>query len=79
VRLAPIPDRLADLAPRIYPAGAIWIAWPRRAAGYVSDITDNIVRRHALDLGLVDIKVAALDEDWSALEVVWRQKHRGAT
>lgn len=77
-----IPERLADLAPRIYPAGAIWIAWPRRAAGHVSDVSDvsdNIVRQHALDLGLVDTKVAALDEDWSALKMVWRKEHRGAT
>jgi hypothetical protein len=52
------------------------VAWPRRAAGHVSDITDNIVRDEALPLGLVDVKVAALDEDWSALKVVWRRENR---
>ncbi len=72
-----IPDRLAELAPRIYPAGALWIAWPRRAGGHVSDITDNVVRGHALEIGLVDVKVAALDHDWSALKVVWRKENRG--
>lgn len=69
---AEIPDRLPQLAQRIFPGGALWAAWPRRAAGHDSDITDNVVREHALSLGLVDVKVAALDEDWSALRLVWR-------
>jgi hypothetical protein len=73
---AELPDRLPTLARRIFPAGAIWAAWPRRAAGHTSDITDNVVREHALDLGLVDVKVAAIDEDWSALRLVWRTKNR---
>ncbi len=73
-----LPDRLPRLAPRIYPAGALWIAWPRRAGGHRSDITDNVVREHALPLGLVDVKVAAIDDDWSALRVVWRVENRSA-
>ncbi len=73
---AEIPDRLPSLAARIFPAGALWAAWPRRAAGHNSDITDNVVRERALDLGLVDVKVAALDEDWSALRLVWRTGNR---
>lgn len=73
---AELPDRLPALARRIFPAGAIWAAWPRRAAGHSSDITDNIVREHVLALGLVDVKVAAIDEDWSALRLVWRAKNR---
>jgi len=71
-----IPARLSTLADRIFPAGALWAAWPRRAAGHTSDITDNIVREHALPLGLVDVKVAALDDDWSALRLVWRTDNR---
>jgi hypothetical protein len=73
---AEIPDRLPALARRIFPAGALWAAWPRRAAGHHSDITDNVVREHALDLGLVDVKVAAIDEDWSGLRLVWRARNR---
>lgn len=73
---AELPDRLPALASRIFPAGAIWAAWPRRAAGHTSDITDNTVREHALALGLVDVKVAAIDNDWSALRLVWRTKNR---
>jgi hypothetical protein len=73
---ADIPDRLPGLARRIFPAGALWAAWPRRAGGHVSDITDNVVREHAIDLGLVDVKVAAIDEDWSGLRLVWRAGNR---
>ena len=69
------PRRLRKSAIRGY-SGAIWAAWPRRAAGHSSDITDHVVREHALDLGLVDVKVAALDADWSALRLVWRVSNR---
>ena len=69
--------RLPALAERIYPDGAVWAAWPRRAGGHTSDITDNVVREHALALGLVDVKVAAIDDDWSGLRLVWRVAHRG--
>jgi hypothetical protein len=67
---------LPGLAQRIYPDGAIWAAWPRRAGGHHSDITDNVVREIALPLGLVDVKVAAIDEDWSGLRLVWRVENR---
>lgn len=71
-----LEHRLPELSRRIYPAGTLWIAWPRRAAGHDSDITDNVVRHHALMLGLVDVKVAAIDHDWSGLRVVWRASNR---
>ncbi|CAN5380208.1 DUF3052 family protein [soil metagenome] len=64
------------LEPRIRPAGALWIAWPRKAAGHVSDITDNLLRDVALPRGLVDVKVAAIDADWSGLKFVWRVVNR---
>jgi hypothetical protein len=73
---ADIPARLPALARRIFPAGAVWAAWPRRAAGHDSDITDSVVREHALGLGLVDVKVAAIDDDWSGLRLVWRGGNR---
>ena len=73
---AELAGRLPGLARRVYPAGALWAAWPRRAAGHDSDITNNVVRRHALGLGLVDVKVAAIDEDWSGLRLVWRTERR---
>jgi hypothetical protein len=67
---------IAGLAKNIFPDGAIWAAWPRRAGGHVSDITDNTIREHALPLGLVDHKVTAIDEDWSGLRLVWRRELR---
>ena len=67
---------LDALARRIYPAGALWVAWPRRAGGHSSDITDNVIREHALPIGLVDVKVAAIDHDWSGLRLVWRVENR---
>jgi hypothetical protein len=67
---------LEGLARRIYPAGALWVAWPRRAGGHRSDITDTVIREHALPIGLVDVKVAAIDEDWSGLRLVWRVENR---
>ncbi len=73
---AELPWRLPALAQRIYPAGALWIAWPRRAGGHRSDITENVVREQALPLGVVDVKVAAIDDDWSGLRFVWRVKNR---
>lgn len=61
---------------RVFPAGALWIAWPRKAAGHVSDLGDAVVRDAALARRLVDVKVAALDHDWSALKLVWRREYR---
>jgi hypothetical protein len=61
---------------RIFPAGSLWIAWPRKAAGHVSDLGDTVIRDAALDRGLVDVKVAAIDDDWSGLKVVWRVELR---
>jgi hypothetical protein len=54
----------------------LWVAWPRRAAGHTSDVTENGVREVLLPAGLVDVKVAALGEDWSGLKFVWRVEHR---
>ncbi len=64
------------LPQRIFPAAALWFAWPRKAAGHVSDVDENLIRNTALDRGLVDVKVAAIDTDWSGLKVVWRVENR---
>jgi hypothetical protein len=69
-------DRVAHLGERIFPDGSLWIAWPRKAAGHVSDMTENAVRDAALPIGLVDVKVAAIDDDWSGLKLVWRKERR---
>ncbi|GAA0997574.1 DUF3052 family protein [Subtercola frigoramans] len=71
-----LPDRLPALSTSIFPAGALWIAWPRKAAGHTSDLGDSVIREAALTFGIVDVKVAALDSDWSALKFVWRVENR---
>lgn len=64
---------LLDVLPA---GGSLWIAWPRKAAGHASDISENDLREILLPTGLVDTKVAALDEDWSGLKFVWRRERR---
>jgi len=71
-----IAAQIGALGRLIYPAGALWVAWPRRAAGHRSDITENFIRDQALPIGLVDVKVAAIDDDWSGLRLVWRVENR---
>jgi hypothetical protein len=71
-----LPVRLPELVQRIYPAGALGAAGPRRAGGHDSDITDSVIRDWALELGVVDVKVAAIDADWSGLRLVWRLANR---
>ncbi len=73
---ASLDREIASLSNTITPDGALWIAWPRKASGHVSDLTDNVVRNAALPLGLVDVKVTALDQDWSSLKMVWRKELR---
>ncbi len=59
-------------------AGALWIAWPKRASGVATDLDENVVRGHALANGRVDVKVAAIDETWSGLKNVIRRSDRPA-
>jgi len=61
--------REAKLAVR----GMIWICWPKRTSGLAIDVTEDTVRKHALPLGLVDVKVCAIDVTWSGLKLVRRR------
>ena len=54
----------------IKPDGMVWVSWPKKSSGVPTDLTDHVVRETALPLGLVDIKVCAIDEVWSALKFV---------
>jgi hypothetical protein len=75
---ARVEARLATLQRVLRADGGLWIAWPRKATGHMSDISENALREIILPTGLVDTKVAALDEDWSALRFVWRKERRAA-
>jgi hypothetical protein len=61
---------------RTTPAGALWIAWPKRSAGLATDLDENAVRDYALGHGRVDVKVCAVDEVWSGLKHVIRTSDR---
>jgi len=71
---------LADDFPRMKEAlladGALWISWPKAASKVPTDLNDNVVREIGLKNGLVDVKVAAVDEVWSGLKFVYRRKDR---
>ena len=58
------------------PAGALWISWPKKTSGMATDMTEDAVREIALPVGLVDIKVAAVDDTWSGLKLVRRLRNR---
>jgi hypothetical protein len=64
------------LAAKLTPAGMLWIAWPKKASGVATDLSDGVVREIGLDAGLVDVKVCAVNEIWSGLKFVIRVKDR---
>jgi hypothetical protein len=68
--------RFAPLSARLTPAGALWVAWPKRSSGVQTDLTDTVVREHGLASGLVDVKVCAIDATWSGLKFVRRLRDR---
>ena len=70
--------RIEALGAAIHPDRTLWVAWPKRASGVPTDVTEDVVRDVALPLGLVDTKVAAIDATWSGLRLVWRRERRGA-
>jgi hypothetical protein len=69
--------RLADLRKELHPEGILWVSWPKKASKVVTDITEDVIRDLALKIGLVDIKVCAVDEIWSGLKLVIPVKDRG--
>jgi hypothetical protein len=68
--------RLPALKRALAPDGGLWIAWPKRASGMATDVTDNVVRELGLAAGLVDNKVCAIDAVWSGLRLVYRLRDR---
>ena len=68
--------RLRSHRGAIAPDGVIWVSWPKRSSGVPTDITEDVIRRIALPLGLVDIKVCAVDGTWSGLKLVIRRENR---
>ncbi|HSX47916.1 MAG TPA: DUF3052 domain-containing protein [Candidatus Nanoarchaeia archaeon] len=65
-----------NLSQHIEKNGALWISWPKQSSGVKTDLNDNVVREIGLAAGLVDVKVAAIDETWSGIKFVYRLKDR---
>ena len=61
---------------KIAPDGVIWVSWPKKSSGVATDITEDVIREAALPIGLVDIKVCAVDEVWSGLKLMIRKEQR---
>jgi DUF3052 family protein len=69
--------KIPDLISAIAPDGMIWVAWPKRASKIETDMTENVIREIALpSTGLVDVKVCAIDHQWSGLKLVIRKELR---
>jgi hypothetical protein len=65
-----------QLASTLADEGTLWISWPKRTSGVDTDLTENVIRDLGLPLGLVDVKVCAIDEVWSGLKFVRRVENR---
>lgn len=71
-----LSEALRASLPKLKEDGTIWVSWPKKSAKLPTDITEDSVREVALPLGLVDIKVCAVDDVWSALKLVVRKALR---
>jgi hypothetical protein len=65
-----------DLKTALTFAGCLWISWPKRSSKVETDLDENVIRRIGLHGGLVDVKIAAIDETWSGLKFMYRLKDR---
>jgi hypothetical protein len=68
--------KLRLLLPLLAPNGQVWVSWPKKSAKVETDITEDTIREIALPMGLVDVKVCAVDETWSGLKLVIRTQNR---
>jgi hypothetical protein len=79
-RVATLTDRLPVVFEHTVVNGMVWVCWPKQAAvrrlGITTDLNDNVVRELGLEIGWVDVKVAAIDETWSGIKFVRRLKDR---
>jgi hypothetical protein len=73
---AELAEAIGRLLPLLDPAGFLWVSWPKQASKVPTDITEDVIREIALPLGLVDVKVCAVDAIWSSLKLVIRKALR---
>lgn len=73
---AALDGHFAAAVPHLTPTGMLWLCWPKKASSITSDLSSDVVREAGLAAGLVDVKVCAVDADWSALKFVYRLRDR---
>jgi hypothetical protein len=71
-----LQQQLISLRAKIAEDAVLWVSWPKKSSGVVTDITEDVIRAVALPLGFVDIKVCAVDEIWSGLKLMIRREQR---
>jgi hypothetical protein len=71
-----LAKELPKLLKQITRDGMIWVSWPKKSSGVATDITEDTIRAECLPMGLVDVKVCAVDETWSGLKLVIRKELR---
>ena len=75
-RVARLRARLPVVVDRTVTDGMVWVCWPKKASKVPTEVDENVVRAYALEIGVVDVKVAAVDETWSGLKMVRRLRDR---
>jgi len=75
---AELDAKLRHLLPLLSPAGMIWVSWPKKSSKVRTDISEDVIRDLCLPMGMVDVKVCAVDEIWSGLKLVVRLQNRPA-
>jgi hypothetical protein len=73
---AKLTKYLDEYKNKIKQNGSIWVSWPKKSSGIPSEVTEDTIREVALPLGLVDVKVCAVDDTWSGLKLVIRKENR---
>ncbi|MGZ4683256.1 MAG: DUF3052 domain-containing protein [Acidimicrobiales bacterium] len=73
---AVLEQRLPAILRALDRAGSLWVAWPKKASKVATDISEDTVRDVVLPIGLVDVKVCAIDQTWSGLKIMWRRENR---
>ena len=73
---AKLERELHGIMPLLAPSGFIWVSWPKKASKVPTDITEDTIREVCLPIGMVDVKVCAVDETWSGLKLMIRKGSR---
>ena len=71
-----LSNEFPELKEHLLPSGQLWISWPKQSSGAQTSLNENVVRGIGLATGLVDVKIAAIDDTWSGLKFVWRRHDR---